>query len=80
MDKKTVITVTIKARDAEERSIPYVLSNEVYSSFYENEEDYVSGYQGEGGGETPPVNPPEETVKPQVGDYVLYEPDAVSSP
>lgn len=38
---KTVITVTIKARDAEERSIEYVLSNEGYSSSYENESDYT---------------------------------------
>ena len=39
---KTIITVTIKAKNAEERSIEYVLSNEGYSSSYENESDYIN--------------------------------------
>lgn len=39
---KTVITVTIKAKNAEERSIEYVLSSGEYSSSYENESDYIS--------------------------------------
>lgn len=38
---KTIITVTIKAKDAEERNIEYVLSNEGSSSFYEDEDSYV---------------------------------------
>lgn len=38
---KTVITVIIKAKDAEERSIEYVLSNEGYSSSYEDENNYI---------------------------------------
>lgn len=44
---KTVITVTIKARDAEERSIEYVLSNGEYASSYENESDYTENYYTE---------------------------------
>lgn len=39
---KTIITVTIKAKDAEERSIEYVLSNEELSLFYENQSDYTT--------------------------------------
>ncbi len=38
---KTVISVTIKARDAEERNIEYVLSNEEYSSANEDENNYI---------------------------------------
>jgi len=38
---KTVITVTIKAINGEEKTIEYVLSSGVYSPDYENEEDYI---------------------------------------
>lgn len=38
---KTVITVTIKAKNEEERVIEYVLSNEAYYSPYEDENSYV---------------------------------------
>ena len=41
VNNKTVITVTIKAVDAEEKTIEYVLSNKAYSSTYENEESYI---------------------------------------
>lgn len=38
---KTVITVTIKAQNAEEKRIEYVLSNEDYKSSYEDESSYI---------------------------------------
>lgn len=38
---KTVISVIIKARGAEERNTEYVLSNEGYSSSYEDESSYI---------------------------------------
>lgn len=39
---KTVITVTIKARNTEEKSVEYVLSNKAGYSSYEDEESYTS--------------------------------------
>lgn len=39
---KTVITVTIKAKNAEEKTMEYVLSNEEYTSSYEDESSYVT--------------------------------------
>lgn len=39
---KTVITVTIKAKDAEERNIEYVLNSDEISSNYEDENNYIS--------------------------------------
>ncbi len=39
---KTVIIVTIKAIDEEEKTIEYVLSNDVYYSSYEDENSYVT--------------------------------------
>ena len=41
INEKTVITVTIKAVDAEEKVIEYILSNKAYSPIYENEENYI---------------------------------------
>ena len=38
---KTVVVVTIKARDSEEKEIEYVLNNESYSSPYQDENSYV---------------------------------------
>ena len=38
---KTVIKVIIKAINAEEKTMEYVLSNQAYSTTYENEENYV---------------------------------------
>lgn len=40
VDGKKVITVIIKANNAEEKTMEYVLSNEAYSSSYEDENDY----------------------------------------
>lgn len=39
---KTIITVTIKARDAEERSIEYVLNSDEILSNYDDENNYIS--------------------------------------
>lgn len=39
---KTVITVIIKAKDAKERSIEYVLNSDEISSNYEDENNYIS--------------------------------------
>jgi len=41
VNQKTVITVKIKAVNAEEKSIKYVLNSNNYSQSYENEEDYT---------------------------------------
>ncbi len=41
-DGKKVITVTIKAIDAEEKTIEYVLGNEVIGNNYNNESDYTN--------------------------------------
>ncbi len=38
---KTVVVVTIKAKNSEEKEIEYVLNNESYSSPYEDENSYV---------------------------------------
>lgn len=41
INEKTVITVTIKAINGEEKFIEYILNNDNYSQPYENEEDYI---------------------------------------
>ena len=38
---KTVVTVTIKAANGEEKTSEYVLNSSSYSITYENEEDYI---------------------------------------
>ena len=40
-NEKTIITVTIKSINGEEKDINYVLNSDNYSQVYENEEDYL---------------------------------------